>query len=78
MTRMNAEQVRWCENCQQWFTLKDRTSMELERCPECGEYPRMAKCNRCGREWKISSSRYPSVCVQCKSPYFNRERVHTR
>ena len=35
------------------------------------------KCERCGYEWAPRyKDREPVVCPGCKSPYWNRPRVH--
>ena len=33
------------------------------------------KCKRCGHEW-ASKQKDPTICPKCKSPYWNKERVH--
>lgn len=77
MTKGNADQVRWCERCNSWFEVP-KDSNELERCTKCGQYPTRCKCNRCGHEWGLGASRYPKVCVKCKSPYYRRKRIQDR
>lgn len=76
MTRKNADQIRWCENCKTWFIMGDKRSRDFVRCPSCRKYPKNARCNRCGYEWGLSASQYPNNCSKCKSPYFNRRRTN--
>ena len=35
------------------------------------------KCKRCNHVW-IGSLELPRVCIKCKSPYWNKERIEKR
>lgn len=76
MGRMNAPTTRYCFNCGKWQ--KVAKTHDLFVCPDCRNLQRNAKCNRCGYEWKLQRSSYPSNCPKCKSPYFNTVRIQTR
>lgn len=34
------------------------------------------RCKRCGHEWVPKGKDEPKVCPNCKSPYWNKERIH--
>ena len=47
-------------------------------CPHCKrKFDLKLKCNRCEHEWTPRSDKLPKVCPNpdCKSPYWNKERV---
>lgn len=75
MTRMNADIVRWCATCNEWFQGEGR---ELKECPKCGKLPKTARCTRCGYEWVFTRAMYPKVCTHCKSKYWASERTQDR
>ncbi len=54
----------------------------MVKCPECGhEFSLKLKCKRCGHEWNPKDPNHiPEVCPnpECKSPYWNRERVRKK
>lgn len=49
----------------------------MPECPMCHHVfeQQKLKCNRCDHEWIQRGTNLPKVCPQCKSPYWNKERV---
>jgi uncharacterized protein YbaR (Trm112 family) len=72
----NGVTERYCSECKKWYEVED--SEGLFTCPHCERKQRIAKCNRCGYEWRLHRTRYPDNCPSCKNPYFNTKRTQTR
>ncbi len=48
----------------------------MAKCPKCGTvFDVTYTCNRCGHTWVPRENEEPKVCPNCKSPYWNKERV---
>jgi DNA-directed RNA polymerase subunit RPC12/RpoP len=48
----------------------------MAKCPHCGfQFDVNFICNRCGHKWTPRENGEPKVCPNCKSPYWNKERV---
>lgn len=79
MGRFNGKTERFCTECLMWTELKDEESSDdLFTCPHCRKVQRIARCNRCGYEWKLHRASYPANCPKCKSPYYNTKRIQDR
>jgi len=49
----------------------------MVKCPHCGfEFVNELTCKRCGHKWVQREKDLPSVCPDCKSPYWNKDYVN--
>jgi len=72
--------VLWCRSCGVWFYAGTDAGQITTICPKCRHIVTTAKCIRCGYEWDMRGRTLPKRCASqdCRSPYYNRERIRER
>lgn len=48
----------------------------MVECPHCHKkFELFLECKRCNHKWRPRFDELPEICPDCKSPYWNKERV---